>query len=204
MICDMFLGRMNPPTNAHINIIKSMKNPPVIVLVRAIKVVDRVRNPFPVEYQREMLLKVVPNATIVEWKDGYVPDIIQHLKEQDIQVANVYAGTDRCTEYDGMINRANKTLEEQITTKIIEVKRSHEDISATKVRESLRTRDLVGFKKMMPKILHEEFEYMSKIVSEDGEGAAPTNATAGVENKEQPIAKKVVRRKTYAEFKDGK
>ena len=199
--CELFLGRVQPPTKAHCDIIAGMKNP-VVVLVRATKSPDRLRNPFPYDYQRNLLLKVDPKIKVREWVNGYVPDIIQSLKSEGLNVTAVYAGSDRIHEYARMINQANQTLSEPIFCHLYEVKRTGEDVCATRVRTALKNNDLESYRKMMPKQLHDEFDRMKTMMSEDGEGgaAAPTNTASGVANKEQPIDKKIERRKTYKDF----
>ena len=177
---DLFLGRVQPLTKAHMDIINNMTNP-VIALVRGTKKEDVSRNPFDPVYQRHMIHKVCPTAKVIEVPTGYVPDIIAELRTHNMEVKNVHAGSDRVADYARMINGVNAQLPDthKIDANIVEIKRTGEDVSATKVRTALKAGDEATFQKMMPLQLHDEYHRMKSQLTEDEGG--PTNSTAGCE-----------------------
>jgi citrate lyase synthetase len=56
-------------------------------------------------------------------------------------------------------------MDEGKTLEIKEIKRTDEDISATKVREALINNDIEAFKKLTDKKMHKMFEELKAIIS---------------------------------------
>ena len=173
---ELFLGRMQPLTAAHVKIIGAMRNP-VIALVKGAKSSqDKEKNPFDATFQRQMIKRVFPQAKVIEVASGYVPEIISMLRQSGLEVTKMVAGSDRVAGYQKQIDGLNAKLQDayKMSCKVVEIERSGDDISATKVRNAIKTGDMAAFKKMMPKQLWGDFNAMQNMLKEE-----PTNNVGG-------------------------
>jgi len=161
---EVFLGRMQPIHLGHIKIIKKMKNPIVILVKGAKSSLDKNRNPLSAEVQTLLLRKAVPGIKVIIARNGYLPEIFTDLRETGhYEVNKLYAGADRIKGYKGQIDSVNKKLDDQKQFEI-EYVETERFTSATKVREIIRNGDFEGFKKLMPKQLHSEFEMLRGLI----------------------------------------
>jgi len=161
----LFLGRMQPIHIGHDAIIKSMKGTKVVALVKGSKSSkDKDRNPFDAEYQMKLIHMLNPSVKSMVAPTGYIPDIINELRKEGIEIKHVYAGKDRLQVYKRQIASFNSQVpkEKQIDIKFHETPRI---TSATKVREAIRNGDYDTFKKLVPKELHREWDTMRKMMS---------------------------------------
>ena len=144
-----FVGRFQPPTKAHHNIILQIakeNKKGIIFLVKGKKSSqDKNVNPFDENTQIEMLKTFLPqNVSIEVIPSGFFPD---YVKDEN---ATVYCGTDRVSAYTRMSKGTN--------IKIKEIKRDDSDTSATKLRVALRDNDFNEFKKHAPKEMYSMFD----------------------------------------------
>jgi len=150
----LVLGRFQPLTLGHEKILnKAYRNSDklVICIVRARKP-DLEKNPFPLELQEKMIKEIYPKVDIIVHSTGNIFSIMQ---KSTFNINTVYVGTDRAAEY-------RKALQYNPDINVVETKRSDSDISATKVRESIRTDNIKEFKKLMDKKLWKYFDIMKK------------------------------------------
>jgi len=79
----LFLGRLQPPTKAHISIIENALtkfNSVVLCLVQGRKS-DKEKNPFPLELQKKMIYDVFGSKVkIITHSSGNIPGIIRKSK----------------------------------------------------------------------------------------------------------------------------
>jgi len=158
----VFIGRLQPPHIGHEAIIKSMKNNPIIVIVKGTKSsVDKSRNPFDAKYQTALLKKINSKAKIIVAKSGYLPEIFADLRKQGMEVKEFFAGDDRLNSYKSQFKRLKLEDDESWNIKWNLTPRL---ASATAVRNSLKNGDEAAFKKIMPKSLHGEYKKMKGIM----------------------------------------
>lgn len=152
---EVFLGRLQPIHKGHFKILKKMKNP-VLVLIKGAKTSkNKKRNPFPLEYQEQLIKKVMPNLKIHIAPSGFLPLILFDIRRMGFEPIVVYAGSDRISSYKRMMN----SLPDEIDLNI-KFKETPRYCSATQVRNALKSNDFKTFKELMPKELHDQFETM--------------------------------------------
>lgn len=202
-LVDLFVGRFQPVTIAHEDIIREMDRP-VIAVVRGNKTSkDALRNPFPFSYQVALINTVCPEAEVIEVKTGYVPDIIAKIRESGFDVRKLYCGTDRKYEYLRQITKINKTLseEQKIICEIYVEDRTCSEISATMVRTSLRKGDFDKFVSLIPECVREEYKTMKDMIEDVGAGVTNTMGSGAIGEHPKPMNSHLLRRKTFSEFR---
>jgi cytidyltransferase-like protein len=152
----VFLGRFQPVTKAHSDIIKKMSkenDTSILYLVKGkITSKNKEQNPFDEEIQIKMLKKVAPkNVQIKVIPTGFFIDDINERPEKSFVV---YAGSDREKQYIKFFSY----IEEDKKIRIEHIKRSDEDISATKLRTALKDDNEKEFKKLAPAEIHSMYE----------------------------------------------
>lgn len=152
------IGRFQPFTNGHMKCVEAAYNElgvPTIVCMINVKdeKVDE-KHPFPSSlilplyndaFKNDKLIEkfvLVSNADIVKigellWNEGY-------------EIVSWTCGTDRIDSYSRMAKNYAEKAHLSKDFKMIEIKRSDEDISATKVRRALLDDDKKLFNKLTP------------------------------------------------------
>jgi len=158
----IFSGRFQPVTLAHARIIKRItkeNTKATIFLVKGKKTSeDKEKNPFDAEIQKKMLEAVAPsNVDIQIINSGFFVDNLNEMPENKFVA---YAGSDRLKAYE----KFTKYMDEGKTLEIKEIKRTDDDISATKVRNALKEGDEKEFKKLTPKEIHNMFDELREIL----------------------------------------
>ena len=130
----IFIGRFQPFTNKHIEIINKMSDENdncYVIIVRGKKTSqDKEKNPFS-RKEQEILIDMLNFPVNVHF---YFTETAYFFDLFDTNYYNfkLYVGTDRIESY-------KKSFKDKIS-EYIEIKRTDEDISATKVRELIRKR----------------------------------------------------------------
>ena len=154
----VLIGRLQPPTKAHIKIIEDgMKNENMGGVIGVIKS-DNKNSPFPVSLISKMLKTVNPKIEVLSLTSGFIGDFISELRDKDKEPVILYAGSDRVNSYKGQLKRYSEKL--NLSLNIVEITITDEDISASKVREAILNDDIKTFKKMMDPKLVKYFEEM--------------------------------------------
>ena len=159
----IMIGRFQPVTKAHTSIIEKISKENktgIIYLVKGKKSSeDKEKNPFDSDIQIKMLEKIIPsNISIEIISSAFFVDELKTMKESKFVI---YAGSDRVKSYKSF----EKYLEDDKTLEVKEIKRTDEDISATKVRDSLKNDDLDTFKSLTPKNIHSMFNELKTYIS---------------------------------------
>jgi nicotinamide mononucleotide adenylyltransferase len=152
---DIFIGRFQPFHLGHAKILDMMNNPVILLVKGGKSSQDKNRNPLSQKDQIRLIKKYSPKAKIVETKNGYIPDIVEQLKEMNIEVDTLMAGDDRIESYKKQNERAGIKINYKLTPRVT---------SATKVRNAIREDDHETFKKIMPKKLHKEWDNLRKLI----------------------------------------
>lgn len=137
----LYQGRFQPPTKAHIQIISDLLKVFDNVYVAVIKgaKTDIRKSPFSKDIQEKIFSTIFGDKVrLLYVPTGYIPDILEEIEGN---VNAVVAGTDRVDTYEKQLIRAKL---EHIT--IIEIPRTDEDISASKLRQALIDGDENTFK----------------------------------------------------------
>lgn len=158
----LLLGRFQPLTRAHVDIIYQgldKFNKVVVCIVKADKE-DKERNPFSLATQESMFNALFGKSDRVEIMTHSTGNIMSIINKAPENIMAVLAGSDRVEAYANQLKKMPKV-------KIVETKRSDEDISATKVRKALLDNDVTGFRELAPKEIWHMFEKLrSEMVGE--------------------------------------
>lgn len=152
----LILGRFQPLTLGHIKMLKQAERNSdklVICIVRARKQ-DLEKNPFPLELQEKMIKELFPKAEIITHSTGNLFGI---MSKATSNINTIWAGSDRVSSYKSTLSR-NPDLS------VSEIKRTDDDISATKVRQALKDDNEKEFRKMMHKSLWKYYKELRNYV----------------------------------------
>lgn len=161
---NMFVGRFQPFTLGHAKVVKQMHEqngyPVVIFLVKAKnkKKEDSFKRPYDEQTQLEMLnnlkkelpiehVYIIPTAAI---------DVMFNEMRPKYEPVLWGTGTDRMKVYGYQVDRQEYRDDLNVLPEfgLYEIKRTGENISATKVRNAMLDDDFKAFKKMTPKGIH--------------------------------------------------
>lgn len=153
---NIVIGRFQPFTRGHYKCVEEAWRrkglPTVICMINTKDEKVDERHPFPSslllplyqdQFKRDSKIQdivLVTNADIV--KMGEL------LKDKNLQIASWTCGTDRIADYQKMSERYKEQAGLADDFEMIEVKRSDEDVSATKVRQALLDDDRTTFNKL--------------------------------------------------------
>jgi cytidyltransferase-like protein len=155
----LFLGRFQPPTKMHIQIIedalKSFDN--IVIAIVKGKKSEKSLNPFPFELQKKMFTDKFPNVEILQVGSGNIFGIISKVEHN---INSILAGSDRVEGY-------KKQLQKTPDTNVHEIKRSHNSVSSTKVRQSITTRNYKNFTDNMDKSHYKYWETLYFLLHPD-------------------------------------
>lgn len=151
----IFIGRFQPVTKAHENIINKIGNENKVATIFLIKGKESSKNkeinPFDTKIQKIMLDSIKPtNVDVKILPTAFFVDEINTYSDDNFIL---YAGSDRIKSYD----RFKSYMEDGKVLDTKEIKRSDCDISASKVRESLLNDDKTTFNRMTPIKIHKMY-----------------------------------------------
>jgi len=153
----LFVGRFSPLTIAHYNILNNALSQYDSVTVNIVKgeKSNKEQNPFPLEVQEKMLKKCFGNKIeITSTNTGNLATILQKPSKL---ISNILAGSDR---YEGY----KYQLRDNSDINVKEIPRL-DDVSGTKVRQSLRENNLPVFQNNTPKQIWDMFEELQQYLS---------------------------------------
>lgn len=160
----IFSGRFQPVTAAHAKIIETIGKENTKATVFLVKgktsSKDKEKNPFDAETQKKMLELVAPkNVQIEIISSGFFVDKLNEMPESKFVA---YAGSDRVKAYEKFATY----MDEGKTLEVKEIKRTDDDISATKVREALINSNKEAFEKLTHKKMHKMYEELKAIIGD--------------------------------------
>ena len=154
---NVMVGRFQPLTNGHLKCIEEAWNmlgvPTVICMINTKDEKVDERKPFPSSLLKPMYEVFAKTEHIVSIELVTSADIVKigtMLKEKGIEVCSWTCGTDRYDSYSKMAEKYHDQAYLSEDFKMIEVRRSDDDISATVVRDSIYNNSLETFLKMTP------------------------------------------------------
>lgn len=149
----LFIGRLQPPTLMHMQIIGDALKCSANVCVAIVKgkKSDPLANPFTFELQRRIINEAFPDVEVIEVSTG---NIITAINSSTLVITKVLCGSDRLETYRTQLLN-NPELE------IIEMKRDNE-VSGTKVREAIKRGDRKTLEENMHSTSHKFFKDLQK------------------------------------------
>ena len=161
---NVFLGKFQPFTKGHVKVFEKLHKenglPVVLLTVPSKKKTDK--KPFSFETQNAMFTKLKSQYPFIEAmytvSNAAVNNIFDTIRPVYEPMLWGY-GSDRKKDYERMINNPQyrKDMNVDPQFKGFEIKRTDEDISATKVRHALGLNDINEYKKLTPKSLHDMY-----------------------------------------------
>ena len=147
----MFQGRFQPPTKAHIEIIRNALakyDGVAIVVVKGLKSAAD-KNPFPFELQKEIFEGMFKDKVIIkQTSSGNIMYTIDNLGQN---INAIIAGSDRVEGYRNQLSTTSNIVIDEIT-------RSADDVSATKLRQALKDGDFESFKRLTDPGMHVHYK----------------------------------------------
>ena len=169
---NIFVGRFQPFTLGHVKVFEKMYKqnglPVVVFLVRGGKP-DPEKRPFDETLQQAMFAKMVKQYPFLETAivvpNGAIDTLYAHARPAYEPMMWGF-GTDRKKAYNSMItkDRYREELGVDPSFKGFEIKRTDDNISASKVRNALKIDDEKAFKKMTPKSIHKFYVPLQNIL----------------------------------------
>ena len=150
----MFVGRFNPPTVSHMEIIQKMADENsaigrmcLCVIVDGKETGKNVsKNPLSGNYRKEILKQHVPNnVRVIVVKNPAT--LFSKLKAKNINISTIYSGDDR--NYHRLCEWAGHN------TNLIQIKRN--SISATQLRNAIKENNIQAVRSMAPEWLDIDF-----------------------------------------------
>lgn len=139
----LFIGKLRVPTKLHIEIIQDGLNRFGHVVVCIVKNSKEDKISLPLDNQKQILELIFGDAiTIITHTTGNLTSIVNKSPKR---IRYILAGSDRVDGYKAQLDR-------HPSISIVETKRdmsSEDNVSATKVIESIKTNNFTYFKKMM-------------------------------------------------------
>ena len=169
---NMFVGRFQPFTLGHVKVFEKMYKengyPVVVYLVRGGKA-DPEKRPFDEQLQQAMFTKMAKQYPFLEAAvvvpNGAIDTLFSNARPAYEPMMWGF-GTDRKKSYNAMINKDSyrDQLGVDPNFKGFEIKRTDDNISASKVRNALKLDDEKTFKKMTPKSIHKFYKALQNIL----------------------------------------
>lgn len=158
----VFMGRFQPPSKMHIDIIKKTYNKfnnEIVIAIVNNKSIDE-RHPFDYSIQEEIFKKALINVkySLININTGFIGEFVDILRKEDKEPTVLICGSDRVKTYNEQLKRYKETL--NLNINIFEIKRNSEDISSTKIRSALRVDDYIEFKNNVDKTTYDLYKKM--------------------------------------------
>lgn len=146
---NIMVGRFQPFTTGHLKCVETIQkqtgNPVIICMIETKESKLDEKHPFPSSFLLNWYKKL-PIKDIVLVKNADITKIAEQLS--DYQISGWVAGTDRYDSYKKMAERYGDCLSSDF--QMLEIPRTDEDISASKVRELIKEDNFEKFKKFSP------------------------------------------------------
>ena len=155
---NIVVGRFQPFTKGHYSCVTAAKRfnglPTVICMIGVPESKVDSRHPFPsnmlVDAYSDLFSNDSKVADVIPVKNADIVHIADELRKHGYEIASWTCGTDRYNDYTRISNKYHDMAGLSDDFEVIEVPRTDEDISATKVRNCLLNGDRNGFYSMIP------------------------------------------------------
>lgn len=170
-----FPGRFQPFHKAHLSSIKKTSEVFGLPVIPLQIVSKKDKSPFPENLLKKINADVVKSNSFIAdfliYPQGYgrtvIPWFVRFLREQGYEPMGMGTGSDRLKSYEPQVKymKSDKTdtiVDPSWELKMVNSREEDEEVSGTKVRQSLKDGDKETFESMMPKELHGYFDKLSK------------------------------------------
>lgn len=155
---NILIGRFQPITNGHLKCVdyawEKMKTPTIIAMVDTKPEKVDEKHPFPSNILLPLYESVFEKNPRIEKiilvKNANIVEIGENLYNEGYEISSWTCGTDRLQSYEKMADKYHEQAHLADNFKMLEIKRSDEDISATKARQALLDDDKKEFAKLTP------------------------------------------------------
>ena len=174
---NIIVGRFQPFTMGHVKVFEKLHKQngyPIVVFTVRGKKVDLEKSPFGEDEQQAMFAKMKKEYPFLEAmyvvSSAAIDTLFATVRPAYEPILWGY-GTDRKRAYEGMINKPEyrKDLGVDPNFDGHEIKRTDDDVSASKARKALELDDEATFKKMTPKSIHDMYPILKDILTPIGE-----------------------------------
>lgn len=169
MKVNVLIGRFQPFTSGHMKCVEeaySQGLPTVVVQIATTKTDPR--HPFDDQLMSEVMESIIrTDKRILDCMTNKNADIVaigELLRRRGYEIASWTCGSDRIDAYTNMSTKYHDKAGLTDDFRMIEVKRSDEDISATKVRDAIRKDDRHTFDKLTPVGVHDFYERLRNAI----------------------------------------
>ncbi len=165
----IFIGRFQPVTKAHADIINKMVTDyksyePFVFIVRGKKTsLDKTTNPLNENEQIDFINRSIDNEKLKHVHvvpSAYLGDITDIIRKEGFEPTLLLCGTDRVKGYQEMIRDCKD--EYKINIDVKEIERDDSDISATKVRQAVVDNDIEAFKELTSNLNEDDFKTLKE------------------------------------------
>lgn len=153
MRVNIIIGRFQPITTGHLKCMEEAYKKGFKTVICMIETVNPdKRHPFPSNMLFDLYdyTNVPFIEDIILVKSADIVKIGQTLKEKGYEIASWTCGTDRYKDYKRMTDKYAEQAELSNDFELIEIPRTDEDVSATKVRKALIEHDVSTFNSLYP------------------------------------------------------
>tara|TARA_Y100000389_G_scaffold182303_1_gene198797 strand:+ start:2427 stop:5774 length:3348 start_codon:yes stop_codon:yes gene_type:complete len=168
---NFIVGRFQPFTLGHVKVFEQIYKQngyPVVVCIIKGKKQNLEKNPFNEDIQTKLFARMEKQYKFLESikiiYGGAGIDSIFNVLRPAYEPVLWGTGTDRMKGYQYQIDRYSDEINPLEEFGLYEIKRTDENISATKVRNALKIDDFESFKKMTPKSIHRFYEELQNIL----------------------------------------
>ena len=155
---NIIIGRFQPFTYGHLKCVeeawKVKKLKSVVVMIDTPEAKVDEKHPFPstmlLPIYKDVFAKSGKIVDVVLCKSANIVEIGEVLKDNGYEISSWTCGTDRIDAYQKMSDKYHDDAHLAEDFEMIEIKRTADDISATKARKALIDDDLNTWKRMTP------------------------------------------------------
>lgn len=155
---NILIGRFQPITNGHLKCVdyawEKYKVPTIIAMIETKDEKVDERHPFPSSITLPLYKSVFDKNPRIEdvilVKSANIVEIGEKLYEMGYEISSWTCGTDRLQPYEKMATKYHDQAHLADNFKMLEIKRTDEDISATKARQALIDDDKKTFASLTP------------------------------------------------------
>lgn len=166
MKVNLLIGRFQPFTFGHLKCCEwamNEKGVPTLICIIDTKSADS-RHPFLTD-KLEPIFKDMSKsekcvAGFIRVKSANIVDITAAAQEAGFEPISWTCGSDRIDSYKRMAERYKEDAGLPDDFEVLEIPRTDDDISATKVRQALKSNDDKTFKNMTPKAWHKYYNML--------------------------------------------
>jgi len=161
-------ARLQPMHIGHKSLIESAKYPVVILIVEGEKTsLDKDKNPLSFEDRKKVIeaAKLEKIVGILKINMASIPLMIDICRKSGFEPKELICGLDRQIGYKAQIDKYASQLSANIEVTVLERDEESEDvsgISATKVREAIRSNNYKAASKMMFNLTPELFNFLKE------------------------------------------